>query len=120
MYMIYLFVVVLLLLDYLYLSTFGKFFTGLVERIQGSTFQLNLIGAMMSYFTIAVMLYYFILKDNRPIYDAFILGVLTYGVFDFTNLALFNKYDWKIGMIDTLWGGILFALTTFITYRFLK
>lgn len=119
MYMIFLFVIVLLLLDYLYLSTFGKTFAGLVETIQHSPFRLNITGAVMSYFTIAMMLYYFIIKDKRPVQDAFILGALTYGVFDFTNLALFSKYDWKIGMIDTLWGGILFAVTTFITYRYL-
>jgi len=119
MYMIFLFVFVLLLLDYLYLSTFGKIFTGLVEKIQHSPMRLNITGAMMSYLTIGIMLYYFIIKDKRPVHDAFILGALTYGVFDFTNLALFSKYDWKIGMVDTVWGGILFAVTTFITYRFL-
>ena len=117
--MLYLFVLVLLFLDFLYLSMFGKYFTRLVENIQKSPFQLNLIGASLSYLTIAFMLYYFILKDRRSITDAFILGFLAYGLFDFTNLGLFKKYDWKIGLIDTIWGGILFSLTTYITYEFL-
>ena len=115
----FLFVFVLLLLDFLYLSTFGKYFSDLVRKIQKDPMTLNYVGAFFSYLLIAFSLYFFILKDKRPIYEAFILGVVLYGVFDFTNLALFAKYDWKIGLIDTLWGGILLSFTTFITYKFL-
>ena len=45
------------------------------------------------------------------------LGVLIYGVFDTTNYALFKKWDWKLAVMDSLWGGVLYGLTTFIVYN---
>ena len=92
----FLFIFVLLFLDFLYLSTFGKYFGKLVSKIQKEPMKLNFIGVIFSYILIAFALYFFILKERKPIFEAFILGVLLYGVFDFTNLALFSKYDWKI------------------------
>jgi uncharacterized membrane protein len=112
----WIFIIILVIIDSIYLSLFGKQFAKMIEVIQSEKFRINLLGAVLSYATIAFALYYFILRDNRPVYEAFILGVVLYGVFDFTNLALFNKYDFNIGLIDTLWGGILLASTTYITY----
>ena len=38
-------------------------------------------------------------------------------VYETTNKAIFNKWTWSTVLIDGLWGGILFGLTTFLTYR---
>ena len=109
--------IILLFVDLVYLSIFGKNFIKLIEKIQTKKFKLNLVGAIGSYLLIAVGLYYFIIQDNKPIFDAFILGIVLYGVFDFTNMGLFKDYDLKIGLIDTLWGGTLLATVTFLTYK---
>jgi uncharacterized BrkB/YihY/UPF0761 family membrane protein len=87
----YKFVFILLFIDLFYLSTFGKYFSQLVETIQNESMKMNYIGVFFSYLLISFALYYFIIKDKRPVLDAFILGVILYGVFDFTNLALFRK-----------------------------
>ena len=52
--------------------------------------------------------------QNRVIYGG-LLGLLVYGVYDTTNYAIFNKWDFKTVVMDTLWGGVLFSLTTFLT-----
>jgi uncharacterized membrane protein len=49
--------------------------------------------------------------------DAFILGVCTYGVYNTTNYALINDYPLRVMFTDTLWGGLLFAITAFIYYK---
>ena len=49
--------------------------------------------------------------------DAFILGVVIYGVYETTNYALFDKWSLKAVILDTIWGGSLFALTTMILQR---
>tara|TARA_Y100000389_G_C17398104_1_gene483764 strand:+ start:59 stop:397 length:339 start_codon:yes stop_codon:yes gene_type:complete len=107
----------MLFVDLIYLSLFGKSFQNLVSKIQKKPFELNILGVIGSYFLIASALYYFVVKDERPILDAFLLGIFLYGVFDFTNLAIFKDYDLKIGLIDTLWGGILLTTVTFLTYK---
>ena len=62
-------------------------------------------------------LYYFIIKDKKPILDAFLLGLLVYGVYDLTNLGTLSNWTIKMTVMDTLWGASLFALTTFIAYK---
>jgi len=37
-----------------------------------------------------------------------------------TNISIFKQYAWKTALIDTLWGGILFAFTTWATYALVK
>ena len=60
---------------------------------------------------------YFILKQRRSVMDAFILGIVIYGVYETTTYALLKKWSIQTVMIDTLWGGILFGLTTYLTYK---
>jgi hypothetical protein len=64
-------------------------------------------------------LYYFIIKDGRSIYEAFLLGIIIYSVYDLTSLALLKNWSVTTAVIDTLWGGILFTLTTFAVYKLL-
>jgi len=52
--------------------------------------------------------------------DAFLLGFCIYGVFDFTNVAIFKKYKYVPSVVDMFWGGILFYITTWVTYKILK
>ena len=51
-------------------------------------------------------------KDRRSILDAVILGMFVYGVFAWTNYSLLKNWSFRVAVIDTVWGGILFGLTT--------
>jgi uncharacterized membrane protein len=109
--------IVFVVLDSIYLNLIKGHFSALIKNIQGSPLVLN----MRSYVSIAVCyiflitgLNYFIIKPNRSIQDAFLLGLVIYGVYETTNYALFKKWTLFTVIVDTLWGGILFALTTYI------
>lgn len=113
--------IVMLLLDMVYLSTFGKiFFSPLVKSIQGSDLKVNNYYALACYVIMILGLNYFIISKNKSLLDAFFLGILVYGVFDTTSGAIFK--NWKIipSLIDTIWGGILFVTVTFITKNISK
>jgi uncharacterized membrane protein len=103
---------IILLLDSIYLNTTKSIFNKLVKKIQGENLVLNMKGAIMSYSLIIFSLYYFIIRENKKPLDAFLLGLSIYGIFDATNIAIFKKYDSYIAYVDTIWGGILYALTT--------
>ena len=60
---------------------------------------------------------YFIIRKNESITDAFVLGILVYGVFETTNGAIFKTWNVKTSLIDTLWGGFLFATVTYLTKK---
>lgn len=112
--------VAMLLLDSIYLSTFSEFFNNVVQKIQGSRIKFKISGAVLCYMFLIGGLYYFILSRHKSIIDAFILGIVIYGVYETTTYALLDKWSPQAVLLDTLWGGILFALTTTITYFFTK
>jgi uncharacterized membrane protein len=109
--------IIMILIDIVYLSFIGKpIFDRTVSAIQNSSLVVNIPPAIFTYILMAVALNYFIISANKPPFDAFILGFCMYGVFDFTNMAIFKKYNLKTAIGDTLWGAILFFTVTKITY----
>ena len=111
--------IIMLLLDAIYLTTFSKFFNSIVEKIQGSKIQFNILGAIFCYIFLIFGLNYFIIRHKKPLIDAFILGIVIYGVYETTSYTLLHKWSPIAVAIDTFWGGILFTLTTYFTYKLL-
>ena len=107
--------IILLLLDSVYLTLIGKAYSQQIFNIQKLPMKLNRTGAMLSYLFIIIGLNYFIIMKNKPALDAGLLGVVIYGVYDATSYALLRDWDEWLAIIDTIWGGILFASTTVIT-----
>jgi len=111
----------MLALDGLYLSNIGgPLFAKMVKGIQKEEMTLNIYGVVGSYILLVLVLYKFIILERKSPTDAFILGLCVYGVFDFTNIAIFNNYKWIPAMLDTMWGGILFYLVTVVTYKIMS
>lgn len=106
--------IVFVFIDSIYLNLIKDYFSNQIRLIQGSHIKMNYLAAIICYIFLIFGINYFIIKPNRSILDAFLLGLVIYGVFETTNMALFSKWSWLTVLIDTLWGGILFALTTFI------
>ena len=111
----------LVLIDSIYLYFVGKpVFDKTVAAIQNSSLVVNIAPAIFTYILMAIILNYFIISANKSAFDAFILGFCTYGIYDFTNMAIFKKYNLKTAITDTLWGAILFFSVTTITYYLKK
>jgi len=109
--------VLLVLVDSVYLYFIGKpVFDKTVAAIQNSALVVNMPPAIFTYILMAILLNYFIISVNKSPFDAFILGFCAYGIFDFTNMAIFKKYNLRTAITDTLWGAILFFTVTSITY----
>jgi uncharacterized membrane protein len=111
--------IILVSLDYIYLGLIKDYFGKQVQSVQGSPLQINYLGALLCYIFLIIGLNYFIIKPKRSVQDAFLLGLIIYSVFETTNLALFKNWSIFTVLIDSLWGGILFALTTYIV-RFIR
>jgi len=109
--------VVVLALDFIYISGTRSMFEIQIADVQRVALQVRPLGAVLCYLLLVIGLYYFIVREHRPVFDAFLLGLVIYGVYETTSYALLKKWRWNIVLMDTLWGGVLFALTTFITYK---
>jgi uncharacterized membrane protein len=104
-------------IDAIYLNLMKGYFDKQVKDVQGSPIQLNLVGAFLTYIFLIYGLNYFIISKNRSVSDAFLLGIVIYAVYEFTNLSLLKNWHVLTTILDTTWGGILFALTTFLVYK---
>jgi uncharacterized membrane protein len=43
-----------------------------------------------------------------------IFGLVTYGVYDFTNLSVMNNWSITITFIDVVWGSVLCGITSVV------
>jgi uncharacterized membrane protein len=109
---------VMLGLDFIYLSAFSKFFNQLVKSIQGTPIKFKMVGALLCYILLILGINYFIIDQKKSVLDAFLLGILIYGVYETTSYAILDKWNMQAVALDTLWGGVLFAITTKATYYF--
>lgn len=96
---------VLFIIDLFWLFTGGKYATKMTEKIQGKPVSMRYESAIVVYLLLAYML-----LQTKSSLEAFLYGIAIYGVYDFTNYALLEGYDWKFAIADTLWGGILMVL----------
>jgi len=102
----------LVAIDFAYLNAIKGHFERQIAAVQGSPLRINLFGAVVTYVFLIFGLNYFIIRPGRSAQDAFLLGLVVYGVYEFTNLALLSKWQLFTAVTDTLWGGALFYLTT--------
>jgi uncharacterized membrane protein len=106
--------IVFIAIDSVYLNIMKGYFQKQVQNVQGSALQINFLGAAICYVFLIIGINYFIIKPHKSIQEAFLLGLVIYGVYETTNYALLKKWSLLTVFMDTLWGGILFALTTYI------
>ena len=109
-----------MLVDFVYLNFLGGYFKNQIQKVQGTPLKVNYLGMALCYIFLIIGLYYFIIKPHRSVQDAFLFGLVIYGVYETTSYALLSKWSIFTVFIDTLWGGILFALTTFIINKLKK
>ena len=107
----------ILILDYIYLSLSKNFFNNLVRSIQGQNIVINNLGLVLVYFLMIFSYNYFIIEKKGSVLDAFLLGISIYGIFGTTNYAIFKKWTMQAVLQDTIWGGVLFGTTRYLTQK---
>lgn len=106
---------IFLILDAFFIYINRTNFINMIEKIQGKPAKLYFPSVFITYFFMYLGLYYFIISQKRTLLDAFILGIVIYGIFEFTNMSIFINWTLYTSLTDTLWGGVLFSSTTYFT-----
>ena len=109
--------IVFVVLDGFYLNLTKDYFNKQVKSIQGSDIKANFVAIGITYIFLIYGLNYFIIQKNRSVKDAALLGLVIYGVYEFTNLSIFTNWSVLSTIIDTTWGAVVFGLTTAIVYK---
>ena len=128
--------IIVLALDAVFLYTISDMFSRQIMLVQGTALKVNIPSAVICYILLVLGLYYFVLRhiivpnassaaaaiQNMRLRDgmiaAFFLGVFVYGVYETTTLALLRNWSPMTAVIDTTWGGTLFALSAYLFYTY--
>lgn len=108
---------VMLGLDATYISMIKDSYMKQIQNIQTTNPNVDMIAVVICYIFMIFGVNYFIIQKNAPLLDAFLFGIVIYGVYDATSYALFSKWSAKLAIIDTIWGGILMMTTAYLTYK---
>ena len=111
---------IMLLLDICYIAINKKMFDDQVIEVQRVILKARYTPAILCYILLIFGLYYFILRKRESVLDAFLFGIIIYGVYETTNYTIFKKWQPVTVIVDTLWGGILMSTTTLLTYKLLN
>jgi uncharacterized membrane protein len=108
------------LLDYLWLGNFGK--SLYLENIrsilllEGNTITPRLLPALIVYVLFAIMQWWIVLPlaqyqiSQSFMYGA-LIGLVVYGIYDMTNLAVLKDWTLLIAIVDWCWGIFLCSST---------
>lgn len=104
----------IILLDIIWFSFSFKMYNKQIEDVQKSKSSINLYYAFITYILITLGLLFIInitkassTKTKDLIINCGIFGLLTYGIYDFTSLAIYKDYSLGVGIVDTIWGGVV-------------
>ena len=80
----------------------------------------NLLSALLAYALLALGISLLVIPRIITSGNAFLLGALfglvMYGFYNFTNLAIFDGYELSFLLIDTLWGTIACGITSLLVF----
>lgn len=108
---------VMLFLDSIYLKSVSNYYNKIINNIQGSDIKIRYGAVIACYLFLVYGLNYFIIDKKANLWNAFVLGLVIYGVFETTNYAIIKDWEMFAVVSDSIWGGVLFATTTYITYK---
>lgn len=93
-------------------------FASMISRVQKEPMRVSISGVVVAYLSLLVLAVVFIPKTENY-YEAFLLGFCVYAVYDATNYATLNNWDFTTAAIDSLWGGALFVLLKYFKSQYL-
>lgn len=109
---IFLIGIIFVMVDSIYLYSAKDYFQRQITAVQKGPIQLRVDSAILCYIALVFGLWYFILREKKSWFQAFLLGIVIYSVYETTNYATLKAWKPLTVVMDTVWGGILFALVT--------
>ena len=110
----FLFIILLFVaVDSIWLISGSSLSSRMVQDIQGSPITIRFLPAVIVYVALA-----YLVSIPKTSKEAFLLGLSTYAIYDFTNYAILKNYSLQFALMDTIWGGILMTIVWNIVKRY--
>jgi uncharacterized membrane protein len=124
---IFTYFIIIFVIDATVLTLLKNIWNEAIFKVQKEKAVFKGIYALMSYILMTFGVYYFVYRYinksswvSDTLINGFLFGLVLYGVFDMTNLAIFKNYSLSTGLLDICWGSILMSISTFLTYYLIE
>lgn len=124
---IFTYFLVIFIIDASMLTLLSNLWNDTIYKVQKEKVFFRKIYGGFSYILMTFGIYFFVYKNinknnwvNETLIKGFLFGLVLYGVFDMTNLAIFKNYPIYTALIDMFWGSILMSISTFLTYYLIE
>jgi len=102
------------IMDLPWLFIQGPAVQDIIRDIQGDrSMNVRLWGGMPVYLALG-----YLVSEIHSAPRAFLTGLATYAVYDFTQIVTFDKYPLWFALADSIWGGVLLALVWWVGLQF--
>lgn len=95
-----------------------------IARLNGDKFEIIIWSAVVVYLLMALGYAIFVFPQVHTLYFSVIygglFGLISYGIYDFTNYASLKDWTLKMVFVDMSWGTFLCALSSALTFFILK
>jgi uncharacterized membrane protein len=117
--------ILLVILDIFWILTNFNYYLNLSYKIQNEPFVPKIPAALITYVFIIISLYFCIRflelevinKNYLKIFIySFIYGLAIYGIYSYTTCVFLKNYNYYNAIIDTLWGGILYSISSLLYF----
>lgn len=113
--------VVFLGIDSMWLGFIAKDFYNKHLGVFNRAFDLK--AAILVYLLIPLGIVFFVLPQagnntRSALLFGALYGLISYGVYDLTNMATLKDWSWTMVVVDTLWGVFICSLTSFLIVHF--
>ncbi len=117
--------VIYVLLDYIWIGILMQNFysksLSAVGLIENGKFKPRLLAMFAVYLSLSFLTVFHLIPkvtgfDKTSLLYTFLFGVAVYAFYEFTNYAIIRDWPKKIILIDILWGGVLVAIGSCLTF----
>lgn len=114
----------ILALDMMFLGAFGfgQRFMDMITKIQNKEANIKILPAIFAYIFMVMGQYLIVKPLTQNSWDAIyyggMFGLVSFGIFDMTNMALIEDYELSVATIDIVWGTALNATTALLVHNY--
>ena len=112
---IVIFSLIMIVIDYYWINNVMKKLYKPFLQAMNIKVNMRLAFAVIAYLLMVCGYIFFINNSKDEYKNSILLGGIIFGVYGFTLGALFNGYSLQLALTETLWGALLYSVTTFLT-----
>ena len=118
---IILFSCIILIIDYIWIT---NIMSNIYKKIFINEIKINIFSVIVAYLCMIIGFFIFVENNDNKINKfglSFIFGVITFGIYGFTLSGILDKkFPIEVALLETIWGGILFSSSYFISTQIIQ